>query len=121
MRSMIADVEMVLAKSDLGISERYSKLSGDLHEQFFPIIEAEHDLTRDLILEYSDHDLLLERIREHDLPVEAFQWYLDIRRYGTVPHSGFGMGIERFVTWLCGLKHLRETIPYPRMLYRIYP
>jgi asparaginyl-tRNA synthetase len=68
-----------------------------------------------------DHDLLLERIRRHDLPVEAFQWYLDVRKYGPFPHSGFGMGIERFVAWMCGVTHLRETIPYPRMLYRIYP
>ena len=68
-----------------------------------------------------DHDLLLERIKSHDLPVEAFQWYLDVRKYGAYPHSGFGMGIERFVAWMCGLSHLRETIPYPRMLYRIYP
>ena len=68
-----------------------------------------------------DHDLLLERIHEHELPVEAFQWYLDVRRYGTFPHSGFGMGLERFVAWMCGVPHLRETIPYPRMLYKIYP
>ncbi len=68
-----------------------------------------------------DHDLLLARIREHDLPVEAFQWYLDIRKYGAFRHSGFGMGIERFVAWMCGVPHLRETIPYPRMLYKIYP
>ena len=68
-----------------------------------------------------DHDLLLRRIEEHDLPREAFQWYLDVRRYGTFPHSGFGMGIERCVAWLTGIRHLRETIPYPRMLYRIYP
>jgi asparaginyl-tRNA synthetase len=68
-----------------------------------------------------DYDLLLQRIKEHDLPVEAFEWYLDLRRYGSVPHSGFGMGIERCVTWICGLEHVRETIPYPRMLYRIYP
>ena len=68
-----------------------------------------------------DHDLLLSRLQEHDLPIEAFQWYLDVRRFGTFPHSGFGMGLERFVAWVCGLKHLRETIPYPRMLYRIYP
>jgi asparaginyl-tRNA synthetase len=68
-----------------------------------------------------DHDLLLARIREHGLPVEAFQWYLDVRKYGAFPHSGFGMGIERFVAWMCGVPHLRETIPYPRMLYRIYP
>jgi asparaginyl-tRNA synthetase len=68
-----------------------------------------------------DYDLLLQRIKEHNLPVEAFEWYLDLRRYGSVPHSGFGMGIERCVTWLCGLEHVRETIPYPRMLYRLYP
>ena len=68
-----------------------------------------------------DHDLLLERIKAHDLPVEAFQWYLDIRKYGSVPHSGFGMGIERCVTWLCGIPHLRETIPYPRQIHRLYP
>ncbi len=68
-----------------------------------------------------DHDLLLRRIREHDLPTEAFQWYLDVRRYGSVPHSGFGMGIERLVTWLCGISHLREAIPYPRQIHRLYP
>ncbi len=68
-----------------------------------------------------DPELLERRIREHELPAEAFQWYLDIRRYGTFPHSGFGMGLERFVAWMSGLAHLRETIPYPRMLYRIYP
>src|SRR6476620_2342053 len=68
-----------------------------------------------------DHALLLQRIREHKLPVEKFQWYLDIRKYGTFPHSGFGMGIERFVAWMSGVPHLRETIPYPRMLYKIYP
>ncbi len=68
-----------------------------------------------------DLDLLLQRIKEHDLPQEAFEWYLDLRRYGSVPHGGFGMGIERCVSWICGLAHVRETIPYPRMLYRIYP
>ncbi len=68
-----------------------------------------------------DHDLLLSRLREHNLPLEAFQWYLDVRKYGAYPHSGFGMGLERFVAWVCGLPHLRETIPYPRMLHRIYP
>ena len=66
-----------------------------------------------------DYDLLLERIAAHDLPREAFEWYLDLRRYGTVPHAGFGMGVERVVAWLCGLEHVRETIPYPRMLYRL--
>ena len=68
-----------------------------------------------------DLDLLLERIDEHQLPKEAFDWYVDLRRYGTVPHGGFGMGIERAVAWICGLEHVRETIPYPRMLYRLYP
>jgi asparaginyl-tRNA synthetase len=68
-----------------------------------------------------DYDLLLQRIHEHKLPQEAFEWYLDLRRFGSVPHSGFGMGIERVVAWLCGLEHVRETIPYPRMLYRLYP
>ena len=68
-----------------------------------------------------DHDLLLRRIREHGLPEQAFQWYLDIRKYGTVPHAGFGMGIERFVAWVAGIHHLRETIPYPRTINRLYP
>ena len=68
-----------------------------------------------------DLELLLQRIKEHDLPQEAFEWYLDLRRFGSVPHSGFGMGIERVVTWICGIDHLREAIPYPRMLYRMYP
>jgi asparaginyl-tRNA synthetase len=68
-----------------------------------------------------DYDLLVARIEEHKLPKEAFEWYLDLRRFGSVPHGGFGMGIERVVTWICGIDHLREAIPYPRMLYRIYP
>ena len=68
-----------------------------------------------------DLDLLLQRIKEHELPQESFEWYLDLRRYGSVPHGGFGMGIERCVSWICGLEHVRETIPYPRMLHRIYP
>ena len=68
-----------------------------------------------------DYDLLAQRIEEHKLPREAFEWYLDLRKYGSVPHGGFGMGIERVVSWVCGLEHVRETIPYPRMLYRLYP
>ena len=68
-----------------------------------------------------DHDLLLARIREHGLPEASFRWYLDIRKYGTVPHAGFGMGIERFVTWMAGIQHLRQAIPYPRQIHRIYP
>ena len=68
-----------------------------------------------------DYDLLLERITEQQLPREAFEWYLDLRRYGTVPHAGFGMGVERVVAWLCGIDHVRETIPYPRMLSRLTP
>jgi asparaginyl-tRNA synthetase len=69
----------------------------------------------------TDYDFLVEQIRKHNLPQEAFEWYLDLRRYGSVPHGGFGMGIERVVSWICGLEHLREAIPYPRMLYRMYP
>jgi asparaginyl-tRNA synthetase len=67
------------------------------------------------------YDLLKSRIEEHKLPIEAFQWYLDLRRYGSVPHSGFGMGIERAVAWICGLDHVRETIPFARTLNRIFP
>jgi asparaginyl-tRNA synthetase len=68
-----------------------------------------------------DIDQLLERIKEHKLPQEAFEWYLDLRRYGSVPHSGFGLGLERTVSWICGLDHLREAIPFPRMIYRNTP
>jgi len=68
-----------------------------------------------------DLDLLLERIKEHNLPQQFFEWYLDLRRYGTVPHSGFGLGLERTVSWICGLEHLREAIPFPRMIYRNTP
>ena len=69
----------------------------------------------------SNYDLLAQRLKEHDLPREAFEWYLDLRKYGAVPHAGFGMGIERAVTWICGIEHVRETIPFPRMLYRLKP
>jgi len=68
-----------------------------------------------------DYDLLVKRLREHNLPEQAFQWYLDLRRYGSVPHSGFGLGLERTVAWICGVEHIREVIPFPRMLYRVYP
>jgi asparaginyl-tRNA synthetase len=69
----------------------------------------------------SSYELLSSRIEHHKLPREAFEWYLDLRRYGSVPHSGFGMGIERAVAWICGLDHVRETIPFARTLHRIYP
>jgi asparaginyl-tRNA synthetase len=69
----------------------------------------------------SSLELLLDRIHEHGLPVEAFDWYLDLRKFGSVPHGGFGMGIERAVAWVCGLEHVRETIPFARMLYRLKP
>jgi asparaginyl-tRNA synthetase len=69
----------------------------------------------------ASYDLLLQRIHEHGLPEEAFKWYLDLRKFGSVPHAGFGMGIERAVAWICGLEHVRETIPFPRMLHRLYP
>jgi asparaginyl-tRNA synthetase len=68
-----------------------------------------------------DLDLLLRRIKEQNLPQEAFEWYLDLRRFGSVPHSGFGLGVERTVAWICGLDHIRETIPFPRMIYRLTP
>ncbi|HEV3511820.1 MAG TPA: asparagine--tRNA ligase [Candidatus Sulfotelmatobacter sp.] len=69
----------------------------------------------------ASHELLLQRIHEHGLPEDAFKWYLDLRKFGSVPHGGFGMGIERAVAWICGLEHVRETIPFPRMLHRLYP
>ena len=69
----------------------------------------------------ADYALLKKRIEEHGLPLDAFQWYLDLRRYGSVQHAGFGMGVERAVAWICGLDHVRETIPFPRTLNRIYP
>jgi asparaginyl-tRNA synthetase len=69
----------------------------------------------------SDPELLLERLRQHNLSEAAFKWYLELRRYGSVPHSGFGMGVERTVAWLCGIEHIRETIPFPRTIKRVYP
>jgi asparaginyl-tRNA synthetase len=69
----------------------------------------------------SSYELLVKRLREQKLPEEAFQWYLDLRRYGSVPHAGFGMGLERVVGWICGTEHVREVIPFPRMIYRVYP
>ena len=68
-----------------------------------------------------EHEKLLARLKAHHLPEDAFKWYLDLRTFGSVPHAGFGMGIERAVAWICGLEHVRETIPFPRMLYKIYP
>jgi asparaginyl-tRNA synthetase len=69
----------------------------------------------------ANYETLLERLRQHNLPEESFQWYLDLRRYGSVPHAGFGLGLERTVAWICGTEHIREVIPFPRMLYRVYP
>ena len=68
-----------------------------------------------------DLDTLIRRIEEHKLPMEAYDWYLDLRKYGTIPHSGFGLGVERTVAWICKLSHLRETIPFPRMMHRLTP
>jgi asparaginyl-tRNA synthetase len=68
-----------------------------------------------------DLEALAARVEEHGLPEEAFRWYLDLRRFGSVPHGGFGIGLERTVAWLCGREHVREVIPFPRMLHRIYP
>ena len=69
----------------------------------------------------SSHELLLERLKQHNLPQEAFKWYLELRQFGSVPHSGFGMGVERVVAWLCGIEHIREAIPFPRTIKRVYP
>ena len=69
----------------------------------------------------ASYDALVERLRQNNLPEESFQWYLDLRRYGSVPHAGFGLGLERTVAWICGTEHIREVIPFPRMLYRVYP
>jgi asparaginyl-tRNA synthetase len=69
----------------------------------------------------SDHALLLDRLKQHNLPEAAFKWYLELRRFGSVPHSGFGMGVERTVAWLCGIEHIREAIPFPRTIKRVYP
>ena len=68
-----------------------------------------------------DYDKLLSRIKEHNLPIDAFSWYLDLRKFGSVPHSGFGYGLERLVTWICGLDHVRESIPFARTPYRLSP
>ena len=68
-----------------------------------------------------DLEMLLERLHEHDLPEDVFEWYIELRKYGSVPHSGFGLGLERTVAWLCGLDHVRETIPFPRMMGRLRP
>jgi asparaginyl-tRNA synthetase len=68
-----------------------------------------------------DLDRLTKKIEEHHLPMEAFSWYLDLRRFGSVPHSGFGYGLERLVTWICGLKHIRTAIPFPRTISRLQP
>jgi len=69
----------------------------------------------------ANYETLIERLKQHNLPADSFQWYLDLRRYGSVPHAGFGLGLERTVAWICGTEHIREVIPFPRMLYRVYP
>lgn len=68
-----------------------------------------------------DYDLLRQRFEEHNLPADTYQWYLDLRKFGSVPHSGFGLGLERTIAWICGIEHVREAIPFPRLLYRLYP
>jgi asparaginyl-tRNA synthetase len=97
-----ADREDVVVCDDLLAPEGYGEIIGGSQRE-------------------DDYDLLLARIREEGFPEEAYEWYLDLRRYGSVPHSGFGLGIERMVAWICGLDHLREAIPFPRMMGRIYP
>jgi len=68
-----------------------------------------------------DYDLMVQRYKEHNLTDPAYEWYLELRKYGSVPHSGFGLGLERTVAWICGIDHVRETIPFPRLLNRLYP
>ena len=68
-----------------------------------------------------DYELLKSRMEQDKMDLQEYQWYLDLRKYGSVPHSGFGIGLERMISWVTGIKHIRETIPFPRMLYRIYP
>jgi asparaginyl-tRNA synthetase len=68
-----------------------------------------------------DYDLLVERLKENNLPVEKYDWYLDLRKFGSVPHSGFGLGVERTIAWIAGLEHIREAIPFARTLYRVHP
>jgi asparaginyl-tRNA synthetase len=68
-----------------------------------------------------DLEVLSQKLNESELSLEAFSWYLDLRKYGSVPHAGFGMGVERTVAWICGIPHVRETIPFPRLLQRLYP
>jgi len=68
-----------------------------------------------------DYEALLGRIKEHNLPVQSFEWYLDLRKFGSVTHSGFGFGLERLVGWICGIRHIRETIPFPRLINRLTP
>ena len=84
-----------------------------------PVIFIDTDKHFAQTLEY--RDLLIERLDQHKLPHEAFKWYLELRRFGSVPHSGFGMGVERTVSWLCGIEHIREAIPFPRTIKRVYP
>ena len=69
----------------------------------------------------SNPDKLIERLHDHNLPQEPYQWYIDLRKYGSVPHSGFGLGVERTVSWICGLEHIREVSPFPRLINRLYP
>jgi asparaginyl-tRNA synthetase len=69
----------------------------------------------------SSSELLEQRIRAHGLPISAYRWYVELRRYGSVPHSGFGLGVERTVAWICGIEHVREASPFPRLLNRLYP
>ncbi|MCC7357628.1 asparagine--tRNA ligase [Candidatus Uhrbacteria bacterium] len=94
--------ETRVLNSDLLAPEGYGEISGGSQRE-------------------DNYDKLLERIREHNLPVEAFRWYLDLRKYGSVTHSGFGYGLERIVAWICGLHHVRETIPFPRLINRLEP
>jgi asparaginyl-tRNA synthetase len=96
--------------TDLGYAKGVDLLAPEGYGEVVGGGERETDLAK-----------LTHKIKEHDLPMEAFEWYLDLRRYGNIPHSGFGLGLERLVAWICGLQHIRETIPFPRAYGRLLP
>lgn len=115
------DKPLFIEKWPANIKAFYMKREGDLALCADMIAPEGHGEVIGGSQREDDYDTMLKRIEEDKLPGGAFQWYLDLRKYGSVPHSGFGIGLERLVGWMCGVKHVRETIPFPRMINRIYP
>jgi len=115
------DKPLFIEKWPANIKAFYMKREGDLALCSDMIAPEGHGEIIGGSQREDDYDVLLERIREHNLPEKEFAWYLDIRKYGSVMHAGFGFGLERIVGWMCGVKHVRETIPFPRTINRIYP